>query len=536
MLMKRLLCLLLCLAMLVPAALAAETADLPRLFNAQFITGGGGLRGKATLTASGEAEWLELLLPFTAAEINLRAIGQKQGGESAKIDDDDAWQVRLYVEDAAKQSAGDTWLYSEGDDVYFSSAMLPGYVLRVPTEGVHLLYDLARSDWSSLLFGFDPYDLKGRADNGRPLAYEAIAGVMGVDEADWNENWAPVLQKYELELDLWLAGYGKATTATADGALAMGVTYTIPADDLKDMAKHFIGSMLFDSELQALLMPYVTDEERATYLNPTMVYFYNACIDALPLTGDVVLRREMSALGEVLSTTIELPLPALPGELTSAVGGVLADVFSLPYEDALDGADRLVLTATEDALAFTLQGSSRTIALNATQTVVADKPLIAGTLSITPAVGMDEAPLFAAFTWQHDQRIYEDEDTYRTHDVSSYVLSLTPDAALEGGIDFAAINVALSVDYHTDLHTEGSPVQINIDLAASLPDAEIGLELLLRTRSGWALDRLPTEGAIDVSTLSEEDAKRLRETFVREAVKTIIGLNPPVSTEAPAAE
>ena len=272
--MKRVLCLLLCLMMIVPFA-AAETADtLPKRF-ARQMSGGNGVRGYARISASGLADWLSVLLPFTATDIQIRAIGEKQGEMSQDILDDDDWQVKLYAENSAKEEVGTTYLYGDPKGVYLQSELLPGTVLSVPVEQTHLLYEFFSGEWADLFFSFDPMEMKADGVNGNAAAYEAIANVLGIPAEEWEAKWLPVLEKYSLYLDLWLAGYGDPAFVTGEdvGSLRMTATYTIPAEDLKKEAKYIIGLMLYDNDLQSLLLPYVTMEQRVTYLNPTMVYF-----------------------------------------------------------------------------------------------------------------------------------------------------------------------------------------------------------------------------------------------------------------------
>ena len=66
---------------------------------------------------------------------------------------------------------------------------------------------------------------------------------------------------------------------------------------------------LYDETLLTLLRPMMTEEQQAAYLNPALGYFYDACIDALPLSGDLRLSRKFSARGDTLSVAVALPLP-----------------------------------------------------------------------------------------------------------------------------------------------------------------------------------------------------------------------------------
>lgn len=528
--MKRLLCLVLCLMLFVPAAFA-ETADtLPKRFNRQ-LTGGNGVRGYMSITASGVAEWLNMLLPFTATQIQIRGIGEKQGEMSESVMDDDDWQVRFYVKNDNDQEIGTTWLYGDPQGVYFRSELLPDTLLSVPVEQVNLLYQLLRGDYEELFFAFDPMEMKAPGAQGNASAYEAVANLLGIPAEDWKENWLPVLEKYFLQLDLWLAGYGDPGFVTGEtGALTMTATYEIPADELKAEAKYIIGQMLYDTELQNLLLPYVTLEQRMTYLNPGMVYFYEACIDALPLNGDIILSREMSALGEIVSAKVSLPVPELPDKIASPVGKAAAALFGLPYEDLLDGVDRIEFIQNESVKGITLTGAKRSVSIQADVTAPDEyTTAFDGTISIVAAEGSQEQSLAAEFDCKVSHKIWADEK-YLDHDTSTFMLSIEPaqdtmsGTAAEGMDEFKPVSIAWTVDYRNNPHQENSAVQVNYTLDVMVPDASVQAEAVLRITPQLTMAALTTDGAIPVDTISDERKTELLNEFVSNAITTMANL------------
>ena len=526
--MKRLLCLVLCLMLAIPAALA-ETADtLPKLF-ARQLAGGNGARGYISISASGVADWLNLLLPFTASDIQVRAIGQKQGDMSETVTDDDDWQIHLYVKVSEGNGVGCTWVYGDPHGMYFQSELLPDTLLTIPVDNVHLLYQLFRGDFSGLFFAFDPMNLAAPGANGNASAYKPVADVLGIPEETWTAEWLPVLDKYFIYLDLWLAGYGEAGIGSeTDGSMTMAASYTIPAEDFKDAAKYIIGQMMYDNDLLELLQPYVTMEQRITYLNPQMLYFYQACIDALPLNGDLVLSREMSALGVVVSTTVELPLPPLPDELTSAVGSTAQALFQLPYADLLDGVDRLTMTQTGAERTMKLSGSKRTITLTAVEETKDETTLLNGTISIVPAEDAQEAALNAGFSYSFAHRIYQDEK-YLNHDTTEFSLAITP---ADADAAFQAVALAYTLDYRNNPNQQESPVQINLNVDAALPDANLSVEAVMRITTQMTMETLSTSGAQDATQLTDEQKAAMLGEFVLNMANTMSSLNASDAAEA----
>lgn len=542
--MKRILCLVLCLMLAIPVAMADTADTLPKKF-ARQLTGGNGIRGKMNLTVSGVADWLNMLLPLTAADIQIRAVGEKQGDMSENILDDDDWQIRFYVENSEGEEAGTTWLYGNPDGMYFQSELLPGTRLALPVEQVNLLYQLFKGEFADLFFAFDPVDMKAPGANGNASAYKAVAELLGVPEEEWEAKWMPVLEKYFLQLDLWMTSYGDSSFATGDpGALTMSATYTIPADALKKEAKYIIGQMLYDNELQNLLLPYVTMEQRITYLNPSMVYFYDACIDQLPLEGDIILSREMSGLGETVSMTMELPLPVLPDTMTAPIGEMAADIFELPYNDLLAGMKRVAFAQNNDGRTITLSGEKRTITLTCVETMPDENTTVmTGLLRIMPNIGVNENSLSAAYSCTYGHRVWQDEN-YLDHDMTTFELKTEPDLSMLSAddpfrntyVDFAPVSLALNVDYRNNAYQENSAVQVNVTAAAKLPDANIAMDLVLRITTKVAMVNLPTQGAENFSTMTEERKAQLLDTITANAEKTMANLNVVEPTAVPAAE
>lgn len=530
--MKRLLCLVLCLLLAIPSALA-ETADtLQKLFVRQ-LTAGNGARGYISISASGVADWLNLLLPFTATDIQVRAIGQKQGDMSETVDDDDDWQIRFYVKDSDGQEAGTTWLYGNPQGIYFQSELLPDTLLTVPVSQVNLLYQLFRGEFADLFFAFDPMDLSAPGANGNASAYKAVADVLGIPEETWTAEWLPVLEKYFTHIDLWLAGYGASSIVSeSTGSLTMAASYTIPADDLKAETKYLIGQMMYDNDLQNLLLPYVTMEQRVTYLNPQMLYFYEACIDALSLNGNVVLSREMSAMGEVVSTTMELPLPPQPDELTEVVGKIGKSLLHLSDESLLEGMDRLVMKLSGQEKTITLSGSKQTLTLSATGTQEADSTALTGTISVLPIQEGQGDTVTAAFSYTISNRVWQDE-TYLNHDTTEFALAIKP---VDDEAQFQPLELAWTLDYRNA--QQEKPVQVNLNVDVKLPDAQITAEAVMRITTQLTMESLPATGAEDASKLTDTRKEELLNSFVLAMANIMSSQNTsePVSTEPTATE
>jgi len=544
--MKRFLCIMMCLVMIVPAAIAVETTTPTRKFRQQFITGGNGLRGSVSLSVSGVAEWVEVLLPFTATKLQLRAIGEKQGEETAVVTDDDDWQIKLYATDAQDQEHAVSYLYGGPEGMHFQSELLPDVLLTLLVKDVHVPYQLVDGEFFSMVMSMDPMGLMSGEAGENAKIYDAIAQLMQIDEKDWREKWEPVLEKYDTELDMWLSAYGKTPViGGSTGNLTMQSTYTIPVKDLKEEAKYIIGLMIYDTELQNLLIPYVTPEQRALYLNPSLVYFYEYCIDAIPLSGNISLQREVTAMGETIGMTISLPLPPLPEELTKPAGEALATLFGLPYADLLTDLQSVSYHQAGGDVSISVSSPKRTISFIIDEVASnAETEHWDGFIRITSAAGNNEPPLSAAFTYKSSRKLWEDEE-YAIHEDYSYKVSLEPDLSLmaeddpfrSSYLDFSPVSLDTTFNYLLQTDRPNRPVRLEITMAAQLPDAEVSISANLRTAERWAHEILPDIGGENILTLSDERVEALLKQLTKNASETMSHLvTTPAIVAAPAAE
>lgn len=278
------------------------------------------------------------------------------------------------------------------------------------------------------------------------------------------------------------------------------------------------------------------------YLNPSLVYFYEYCIDALPLNGSIVLKREMTAKGETISMSVSLPLTGLPEALTAPAGEMLAEVFSLPYTDILADLERFTFTQSGGDVSITVASPRRSIsfiideAASSAETVHWE-----GFVRITPAVGNDEPPLSAAFTYKTTQRLWEDED-WVNHEDFTWQLSVEPDFSLMDAddpfrssyVDFPPTSVEASLAYSLQTDKPNRPVNLEMNISAMLPDAEVKVNADLRSASPWAHEALPTTGGESVLTLTDARREELVALLTANAVQVISTLNPqPAATAIP---
>ena len=485
----RFLCLLLCLTFACAAALAADDYTLPEKMSMQ-VKSGSGVKGAVSVAVAGGSEWLNVLLPFTGANLQIRYIeanGQFQG--------------QLYALDDQEQQRALTQVYGDDTHLYLRSDLLPDKVFTLPFGGALM----------EQIFG---------SDGKNPTFYTVVQELMSLSDEEWEKNWNPALAPYEAALEQWLMDYAAdpSISQTGDGASNMTLSYIIPGEALKLGMKDLISQVLRDEALTGLLKPILTKEQAAVYLNPSLEYYYDYIIDELPLDGELRMVRTLSTKGDLISSSLTLPLPENDG-----------------------GWDNLICEITDRNTTFTLDAENQSVTFVTQESATADDTTWNGVFRYMPAQG---TPLSAAFSLTKTFSTYRDEeDATRTHEVTKWTLTarqdlnhLKPDDPTRGDyLDFEDITLSLTTHYHSR-EQRNDATTLEAKIYAELPALAVELNATLRTASPWVFSDLPTEGAESLLTMTPETAADLLAEFSRNAALTMTSLiSRPAATEEPAA-
>lgn len=345
-------------------------------------------------------------------------------------------------------------------------------------------------------------------DQENPTFYSAVSKLIGIPSEDWEKDWAPALAPYEAALETWLQQYAAdpSITPSESGASSMTLRYLIPSDALKAAMKNLMANFLQDSALLELLNPLLTAEQQAVYLNPAIGYFYDAVIDALPLSGDLTMTRVLSTRGDLITSELVMPLPENAGGWASIT---------------------LTLTGPQTALTLTGAAQSITLALDEADSSEAATSW-KGFFRYLPQEG---TPVSAAFTLAKSFVATTDEADGRAHETTAWTLTAQPDLshldaedpARDSYADFDTISVTLSAHYSSRAQ-DNNPTTLELSLSAQLPSVTIESEAALRTTTPWVLTPLSTSGAEPLMGMSAERVAELLSQFALHAAQTMTTL------------
>lgn len=114
----------------------------------------------------------------------------------------------------------------------------------------------------------------------------------------------------EKMIDMWLSGYTPETVIQKDSGSVpqLTETFTIPFENLYETIGTVINYINQNDSALSVLRSSLSEDEISLYFNPDLLYYYNEAMNSLDIKGDIVFSRTVSTFGEMLESTLTLPL------------------------------------------------------------------------------------------------------------------------------------------------------------------------------------------------------------------------------------
>ncbi len=262
----------------------AVTYTLPEKMSNQLAIGSG-LIGSFTIQTEGERFRTGFLDAVRNAEFSIRGISS---GNDIHYS---VFQTKKDNESEKETEKAVSELYRKDGIYYFRSDLVQDKILAFPA--VSQILDAA-------------FPAKG--ENGSSSSF--ISKIISLPEDEKKEKWDPVLSRYQNELEIWLADYTvKADTVKLDsGFSALDFTYEIPEEKIAEKIIVLAGEVTKDPETVKLLDSVMSEEEKNIYLNQNLLYFYEEALKSINIEQPIRMKKRVSAMGDVLSFSIELPM------------------------------------------------------------------------------------------------------------------------------------------------------------------------------------------------------------------------------------
>ncbi len=488
------LCVMLALCCAV-SALAAVDYTLPEKLNKQLSIGSG-LKGSFTISAEGNDPLVLALYPFLDTEIQLRSLTSE--GET---------HCYFYQEGPDNAQTGLTEIYLKGNQLYARSDLLPGRVLSLPEMGA-LVDGLTKSAGENPAFASLLLNIHQQGEEGRV------------------STWEPLVSSLSRKLELWIARFETSTARISeDGSAVVELNYTIPMAELKKEILSLLSDIRQNPDFLHALEAVMTEEQKSIYLSNGLDYFYTDAMNALTDDFDVVLTRTTTTLGEVVSSSIELPLDGarFSGYTSLQIGSEGRTLTILLKND-----EQVIRLVTEDGL-FPENPDYVTWWY---MTYPNRETESASTARSAMRIRYSRATETSTDTEGRDHQ--EDHYTLRTEGDTSRL------PAEEKAGDYPEMkSTLLDVTLHySSKNSQSSPTTLAVNASLKTGDMTLKLDGTFKSASPWIFSPFDISGAVNIMEMKPEERTLLLAEWLAGAGEQLVKtaeLNA-AETEAPAEE
>ena len=461
--------LLIFLTLSVTSAADAAGYTLPEKMQRQLEVGSG-LKGSFAVHANADTEKNPLVHSVQNAEFEIRGI-QYEGNK----------HYYIYQQGENEAMNALTEYCTIGSDQYLRSDFLK--------EGSYLLPDMDHliNKW-----------LKSEGDN--PSIFpDLLRAVIGN-----NENDALSTDAMERQLEMWISAFSSENVVqTGDGSPRLSQTFRIPMESLYSTATDLIRMISSSETYMGYFREILSKEQIDTYLNPELGYYYVDAMKQLDMEGDILFTRTVSTLGELIQSSLVLPMdPEKTGYSSVTVEnnetcksifftgprGMLYFELPMNFEAKADNYEnvvfRFVLVDNENE-------EIQNVALRITATKESEK--------------------------------YENTEEGKVHEKEEYMFRIIrdteglPDAVTEDMIpDMAETEGKLIVHYYSKPQLS-SPTTLEISCIIRQGEYNFNFEGAVKTASPWLYSPFSVEGAVSAANYEKEDFNLLKEEWIRNA-------------------
>lgn len=468
--MKRILSMILCLAMLAAAATAhAADLSLSTKLQRQMQHDGNGEKGSLVIAANAEAKDYPFISAIQNAEFSI--LRNASGNQ---------WHIVIYQ--AEKDEKGKelrqfnkTELYRGEKSLFFRSDFLPNEVFQFPEEIFMILpKELTNGENPSLNSVF--LSLLNNPETSRQKREEAI-------------------DKYSKMLDKWIDGFQgiPEQIRNEDGTIQMKLNCTVPADEVRREIAELAVTAAADPEMDGLFSQFMTAEQKAVYMNPDLGYYYAEALAGAAINGDIQYTRIKTALGETISK--ELILPINPD---------------------LTGYESLKIKSSKQNLSWTLQGEKGIVQVILPENIEeilekAEYQFGARYLKVNNDPESEEANYSFAIQIRKKSEISYDQSDEKNHEIYTYQADILrdtdslPDGTTDEDIDpYDALSAELVLHYSGKT---GPNAATTLEASLKLKQGSLDLNATgkIKTASTWPFFPFDTQNALELEKLTENE-------------------------------
>ena len=455
---KRLFSLIILMMVMAVGSCHAASYTLPeKMYNQLAI--GSGLKGTFTIAAEGDAFDTPFIRVISDATYNIRGI---MSGKDL--------HYYIFQTDDQEQQSAFSELYRMDGIYYFRSDMVQGQVLSLPTADSYL---------AALL----------PAGGDNPSAAPFITKILSLSENERREQWDPVLNRYQSELEMWLADFtvNAETVKLENGNSALDFTYEIPMAEINMRIIKLFSELTTDPDMLKILDSVMTIEEKDVYVNANLIYYYEDALKSFDMEQKLRMNKRVSAMGDVLRYRLDLPL-----------------------DERSTGYQSLCIETTNGFSFFTLKNQEQVIIFGIPEKGENDLPSYEKSFwyaKVRLSAEADEMKenLSVRIDISKKSETYNDDEE-KSHEADQYFVKIEQDlSCLPDDLNQAFIPAFDTIEAEVKLHYSSKYAQnsaTNLEIKADIArgSSRLSIEGKVKTAAPWLFRPFDVKNAVQIST------------------------------------
>ena len=124
-----------------------------------------------------------------------------------------------------------------------------------------------------------------------------------------NEEENPGTESLERQIETWISSFStESSLQTGDGLPRLTQTFRIPVEEMYNTVADIIRTISSSETYMGFFREKLSKEQIDTYLNPDLGYFYIDAMKQLDMEGEILFSRTVSTLGELIRSSLVLPM------------------------------------------------------------------------------------------------------------------------------------------------------------------------------------------------------------------------------------
>ena len=329
-----------------------------------------------------------------------------------------------------------------------------------------------------------------------PVVLRSILNISDEDELN--------TESLERQLEVMLSSFSsEPSVQNLDGSPCLTQTFRIPVEDMYNTVVSLINTISSNELYMSYFREILTKDQISLYLNPNLGYYYLDAMKQLDSEGDIVFSRTVSTLGDLIHSSLVLPM-----------------------NSGKTGYTSLVFSSTEERKSIYLKGPSKML--------YADLPLdfdlktdeyeneelrlafidleseMSNNFSLHISVSKKSEKNDSA----EDGKIHEKE--IYTLKISKNTDNLPEDISTEMIPDMASAEAEITIHFSSKPQLS-SPTTLEVSCKIKHGRFAFDLEGNVKTSSPWLFAPFDTSNPIDTAGYTIKDFLKLKDTIIRNA-------------------